>query len=291
MTHFFLLSISVLVFPEILDMRSTIFRLTHQFAPLETFVVANLLLVLTNIIPRELKTPTGTYRTDGYSLLSIPFMQEKATEELENALPRLEAVDLMQRGEYEQAREIYEHELDKSPGDNLLRHDLAIIDLNTGAYERSRQLFSELLAAKEFQQPAVKILLMNNIAWTAAVIGKEEYFQQADEFSLKAYESAPTFANYIGTRGTVLIRLNRNREGIELLKKSYKYQSIPEARAAEACFIAIGEAKEKNFKDAHKWLEKAYAESPKSELIELAKREITEIRIRHDGPLDTQTSE
>jgi hypothetical protein len=291
MTHFFFLSISILIFPEILDPRTTIYKLTHEFAPMETFVVANLLLVLTNIIPRKLKSPTGTYNTDGYSLLTLPFMKESVIEESCNALPRVEAVDLLQRGEYEKAREIYESELAKTPNDNLLIHDLAIIDLNTGAYERSRELFISLLVADEFQKSEVNILLMNNIAWTAAVIGKEEYLQQADEFSQKAFDSAPTFANFIGTRGTVLIRLNRNREGIELLKKSYKYQSTPEARAAEACFIAIGEAKENNFKDADKWLKKANDESPNLELIELAKREVEEIRIRHEGPLDTPSSE
>lgn len=283
LTHFFFLSISIFLFPEILDIRNTIFKLTHEFAPLEVFVVANLLLVLTNIVPRKLKNPHGTYKTDGYLLVTIPFIKDADLAELENALPRLEAADLLQRGEYDQAREIYERELEKNPNDNLAKHDLAIVDLNTGAYERSRQLFRQLLDAEEFQKPEVKTLLMNNIAWTAAVIGREEYLREADEFSLTVYESAPGFASYIGTRGTVLVRLNRNREGIDLLKKSYKYQSVPEARAAGACFIAIGEAKQNDFKEADKWLERAQKESPKLQLIELANREVAEIRIRYEG--------
>src|SRR5258706_5729874 len=252
-------------------------KIFTQFAPLESFLVANLFLFLLSIYPRRIKHALGTAYTDGYQLLRIPFSKKNDFDAVKLVLPRLEALEFMRNGEYSEAMKIYNAEFAKTPDDNSLRHDMAIANLQNGEYEKSRELFMELLDSEELNKPVLHNILLNNIAWVSAVVGKKEWIEQADEFSNEAYNSAPNFALFIGTRGTVLVRLGKYKDGIILLKKAFKYQSNPDSRAAEACFIAIGEANEGNMKSAQKWIDRARRESPSYHLNNISEKEINAI--------------
>lgn len=272
--HVVLLIAVFSLYPDLLDIRRLIRSYFHEIAPLETFILGNVLLFATNVLPRKVKNPLGAVRTDGYTLLTVPFWKASMLEELEAALPRLEAHDLLSRGEMARAREIYEAELQKTPDNRLLLHDMAVASLHDGDFQHAYDLFLGLLDAPEFERPEIRAALLNNLAWTAAVLWRDDVLENADRFSLEAFNFNPGHLLFKGTRGTVLVRLGRYREGIQMLKEVYKLQSQPEARAAEACFIAIGFAGLDNGTEATRWLRKARGEAPGYPLIREAEERI-----------------
>jgi tetratricopeptide (TPR) repeat protein len=230
-THIFFLAVVYVISPDSFYLGYVVPKALTGFAPIEMLNITNILLLAVNLFPHRVVKPMGEFITDGYHLLKILFTKQPSLKEYQDAVPRLEALEHMRRGEVEKAIAIYQRLLAAAPGNDLLRHDLAIANLHRGEYEQARRLFIEVFDTEEFEKPVKKILLMNNIAWVSAVLNRPEWLEQADDYSQRAYLFAPNLVNFMGTRGTVLIRLGRYKEGIDLLKKAYRYQSTNEARA------------------------------------------------------------
>lgn len=284
LTHALFLLAAYLAFPESFYLGYVLPKVFSQFAPLEAFVIANLLLLIMNLAPYTLKKAVGTYQSDGLQLLKLPFAKDEMYDEFERVVPRLEAITALHRGDFAKAVRLLEVLLEKDRNNNMVRHDLAVAKLGLGDVPDARQLFTELLDAEEFNKPELRPILLNNIAWASAVDGNKEYLEIADKCSKEALDSNPTFAIFIGTRGTVLVYLGRTAEGISLLKKSYRQHSIPESRAAAALFIALGYAMSGDRAAAQKWLEKARSNAPGYWLIPRISDEISDVL----RPLETK---
>lgn len=262
LVHVFFLIVILIVSPQSYYLGHVLPKVTSQFAPLEAFLFANLLLFLFNVVPRKIESAGASHWSDGYLLIKIPFTSDRETEELVRGLPRLEAHELIREGSYSEALRIFDRQLESYPDDALLIHDKALVQLNLGEFTRSRATFLSLLEAKEFSEKGHDVILLNNIAWLDAVIGEQDSAERANNFSNEAFSHDPTVAIFRGTRGSVLVRFGDADEGTKLLESSFKKCSDPDARAAEAVFIALGHAKQNRFKEAYKWLKTAERESP-----------------------------
>jgi tetratricopeptide (TPR) repeat protein len=253
-----------------------------HFAPLTAFIYANAFLFLGNAIPQKLSLPTGTAYTDGYQLLALPFRKSKGLDELNLVFEEMKAIKYMQQEKYDDALEIYEMLRTLKPDNFLMSMNVGHIELAKGNLDAARDTFVETLEKLEKEKPEdksyerFKYILYNNIAWTNVVYSREELLAQADDYSEKALNSSPKFAVFLGTRGAVLVRKGEIQQGIELLKRAFKYQSENAARSAEALFIGIGEAKLDNRKEALSRLEQARNLHSNHSFFPIAEKEIIE---------------
>ncbi|HVE58150.1 MAG TPA: tetratricopeptide repeat protein [Pyrinomonadaceae bacterium] len=275
LTHIIFISVFIIFNEQ--DFGSFFTSLVKRPAIFETFFLANLFLLVINAFPYKFQMPQGAYFSDGYKLFQIPFQKIEEIVALEKVHERLEAWNALRKGNHEKAFALYEKLLAENPDDMVLKHDLAIAKLKFGNYEEAREFLICTLTAKEFENPPMKMLLYNNIAWINAVIAKDSLLEEADKLSLEAYNSNPRLVNFIGTRGSVLVRLGKNVQGLELLKDAYGKMSDKRGRSENACFIAIGKAKLGAAKEAKSWLEIARKNDLDNKLIEIAEREINVI--------------
>ena len=262
--------------PDAVQPAKAIPSLFSQIQPTVAFATSNLMVLLISLYPRETRRPNGNFRTDGYNLLTIPFKKLAEFRDLEKAVRRLEAYHLLEGGKADEALVLYEELLKESPDDDVLRHDIAVANLTDGRYEEALHIFESLLSSSDFQKTQLQIVLKNNIAWVIAVLGRAELLERAEQFSREAHAFSPNLTVFSGTRGAVLIRLGRVNEGIDFLKWAYRRQSVPVNRAAEACFIALGEFKRGKRVDSKNWMERARQESPNYHLIALLEEELIE---------------
>jgi hypothetical protein len=276
--HVIFLTIAFILSPESFYLGYVLPKITSSIAPVETFVLVNVVVLLLNIIPRRIGNPIGKLYTDGYQLIVVPFLRSKQIDDLLRALPRVEARELTREGNYSGAIEIYDRELRVSADDELLAHDRAIAVLHLGKFQEAQNTLLSLVGSESFTEKESALFLKNNIAWLDAVLGDQGDLSRADEYSESAYSSAPDVPMFCGTRGSVLIRLGRCDLGINLLKRAFKVAGDPYARAAEACFLALGHEMIGSRIDADKWLETASKESPNYILNERFRHEIEALR-------------
>jgi tetratricopeptide (TPR) repeat protein len=288
-THLILLATCYLVLgPGFFRDRIFSTDLFSRLALVETFIFANAFLLLVNLFSKGSGNTAGFMYSDGYQLLKIPFLKEEEIEELRNALVGLEALDHMRAGNTERAITLYEDALKANPTSYILRHDLAIARLTQGDYEHARNEFIDLLNWRESSQIEKRILIFNNIAWTDAVLGKDEFLAEADQYSEQAIKFAPKVAGFMGTRGAVLVRTGRPDDGIRMLRTAFWQHSDRTARASVACWIAIGEAMRGSLIESSSWLEKARKESPSYYLREMAEKEVQSQLARGGLSLETR---
>ncbi len=257
-----------------------------QIAPITDFHYANAFLFFINIIPSKLNLPTGPAHTDGYRLLTIPFTKSEGLDELGLLFEELEAIECIRLEKFNEALKKYEKFQKIKPDNFLINVNMGQIQLAKGNLEIARNMFVEVLERIETEKPEKKIdeqnyerfryILYNNIAWTNIVYFREDLLEQADDYSKKALNSSPNFPAFLGTRGAVLIRKGQVKEGIELLKKAYKYHSDDSARSAELMLMGIGEAKLGNKKQSLLRLEQARKIHSNNYFFPIAEKEIIE---------------
>ena len=263
-----------------------------QIAPITDFIYANSFLLFINIIPKKLNLPTGNAHTDGYRLLTIPFIKSKGLDELGLLFDELEAIECIRLEKFDEALEKYEEFQKLKPDNFLMNLNIGQIQLAKGNLEMARSMFIDVLERIETERANEKLdekiyerfryILYNNIAWTNIVYLREDLLEQADEYSRKALSSSPKFGAFLGTRGAVLIRKGQVNEGIHYLKRAYKYHSDNSARSAELLLIGIGEAKLGNKKQALLRLEQARKIHSKNYFFPIAEKEIIEtINLTH----------
>lgn len=257
-----------------------------RFAPITDFVYANAFLFFINIIPSKVNLPTGPAHTDGYRLLTIPFIKAEGLDELNLLFEELEAIECIRLEKFDEALKKYEGFQKLKPDNFLMNVNIAQIQLAKGNLEEARKMFVDVLERIETEKPRNKIdeqnyerfryILYNNIAWTNVVYHRADLLEEADDYSRKALNSSPKFSAFLGTRGAVLIRKGQIKEGIELLKRAYKYHSDNSARSAELMLIGIGEAKLGNKKQALSKLEQARKIHSNNYFFPIAEKEIIE---------------
>lgn len=256
--------------------RTLLFPLSifSRTAPVEMFIYANLILLVSSLFPKYAGGSGGQVHSDGYQLVKIPFYTQEELEKYKMLDIGMEALEQIEAGNLDKGIAIYESGLKIDPQNYMLRHDLAFARIKQGRFEEARTEYIDLLDSKGGKQPDHRVLLLNNIAWADVLLRKDELLVEADRYSEEAILKEPKNTNYRGTRGAVLIRTGRIEEGLKMLRKAFDQHSDKSARASVACWIAIGEARVGNLDESNKWLQKAREEWPSHYLLGMTEQEI-----------------
>lgn len=257
-----------------------------RIAPVEMFIYANAFLLLSNLFTKRAEDRVGFTYGDGYQLLRIPFLKSQELEEHRISYFALEALEHIRSGRTEQAILLYENALKLNPQNQMLRHCLAVARLEQGDLEYARAELVDLLESDEGHEVERRPLLLNNIAWTNVVLGKDELLQEADDYSEEALRFAPKLTCFIGTRGAVLVMTGRIQEGLGLLKTAFRHHSERSSRSSTAVWIAIGSAQMGDLSEATKWLQRAREESPGHYLLDMAEQRVKAACPLSDVPLN-----
>jgi Zn-dependent protease len=236
--------------------------------------ISNLLLLIGSLIPRQAIGVTGLSGSDGWNLLSIPFLKDQELSARYAGYFAQEAVEAVAQGDESGARRWIDQALAQAPEQSATRNGLGYVLLELGEAEAARRVFSELVAGAADERPEARAMLMNNLAYTDAMLGHPELMDEAEAMSRAAYENAPWIPSIVGTRGAVMVSCGQLVEGIELLKQAMARQTDPRGRAADACWIAIAQARQGDREAARRSLAMARPLDPGSPILARARQAI-----------------
>jgi ribosomal protein L40E len=235
--------------------------------PLHMIVLANLLLVAINLWPRHIRTALGKIPSDGLALVTMPFLPRKKSEAILASYYLYGVTDLFGNKDHAAAQRYCEEGLKRFPENEHLLSLKGVNFLALRKFPEARECFAKLLE-RPAQDPMSRLVLLNNLAYANHLIGGAELLKEADHHSKYAMEQCPWVPLFKGTRGCVLIELNRIEEGISLLLDAMQNHEDPESKAMEACHLAIGEKKRGNFEESRRYVEMARQFDPNCTLLE-----------------------
>lgn len=249
------------------------FSFAHR--SLDALVLANLLMAALNLFPRKLSLMTGVQGTDGWHLLRVPFLKQTELTRLHVGYFVGEALLAYRGNDFKGARGWVDQALALDAHSAIARNVLGIILMADGEYPASRQTFLQLLETEDGKQPALRYILLNNVAYLNILMGDPALLPEADGYSAEALKHLPWVPPVIGTRGAVLIELGQVGEGVSLLKKSMSLHPDKQGKALNACHIALGEFRRGETIEAHKYLVTAQTLDPGCMLLPRVKAELS----------------
>ncbi|HTH50235.1 MAG TPA: site-2 protease family protein [Candidatus Limnocylindria bacterium] len=242
-------------------------------APVAVFFYANVLLLAWSLFPRGAERASATDYSDG-NLLAEAFFKKPDPELIEATRCLMEAVVLVEAGKLTEALSWLDRGLTRSSESlNLLsQRTHCLYELRRWEEAREEQL--KLLARNDLPTES-RAYLLNSIAYTDAILDREELLPEADRCSLEAMPSLGWHAGVKGTRGTVLMLLGRMDEGMPLLRESLEQTEEPEGKAENSCWLAMGYARLGELTEARKHVEEARRLAPDCILLARAEREVS----------------
>lgn len=237
------------------------------------FFIANTIVLFGNLWPKNIQTIYGNLPSDGLSLFTTINLSQSKIDERLALFYALEGGEQLIQKQWKSAKQWYEMGLNEFPNNPICLNDMAILALKTGNFNIAKVIFEKLVQYNKIEQQ-LKILIKNNLAYTYAILGKEELLVEADRLSKEVYDSAPWVSMFKGTRGVVLIELDKLNEGLAVLREAMAIEDMPENKASLACYIAIGESRKTNIRVGRKYLSEAKQLDSDCYLIPIAEREM-----------------
>ncbi len=198
---------------------------------------------LANLLPMKVRTVFGEKTpTDGYRLLTTPFLKGAKLRELSAQYFVLEGSILLQQKRTEEALAVFEEGFARHPQSAHVRLSLSAGLSMSGSFARARDVLLPLLGQAEL--PAGQLAVVrNNFAWASLMLMDPELLPAASRASQQALAAAPNVSAFKGTRGAVLVLEGELETGLELLRQARQGNTQPEHKGLNACWIAIAEAK------------------------------------------------
>jgi len=240
-----------------------------HLVPLRMFVLSNFGLLLENLWPHFIATPLGKIPFRRQTVASYPAAQEGHAAEIHAMTFALEGAECHQHGQYEAAQIWFQRGLKLYP-ENV--HLLAwqgnnLLDLRR--FNEAREAYFKILPLVE-NQPIARAILLNNIAYTNALIGGTNLLEEAERLSKEAMTVLSWMPAVRGTHGTVLAELGKTDQAIPLLREAMQNNSTAHGKALNACMLAIVEARRQNFVASQTYLDEARKLDPNCFLLDRA---------------------
>jgi Zn-dependent protease len=108
-------------------------------------------------------------------------------------------------------------------------------------------------------KPIHRLVLNNNLAWADFLANDATLLGEADALSKEALEAMPWQVTFQSTRGSVLVALGRQAEGLSLLKKAFDEEIDSRNRATIASVLAMANASTGEVAAGQEWLDRARA--------------------------------
>ncbi len=224
-----------------------------------------------NLWPRFITSPLGKLPSDGKLLLETLRPDKGKAAASHAAWFAGEAVACQEQALYEEARSWLDKGLEHYPENILLLSLQGVNFLELQELNQARDSCLKLLPRVE-NQPNVRSMVLNNLAYADALLGTADLLGEADRYSEEAMAVLSWVPAVKGTRGTVLAALGRMDEGIRLLRDSMQQADGSHGKAQNACWLAIAEAKRGNLAQAKQYLEEARKLDPKCSLLDRAQK-------------------
>jgi tetratricopeptide (TPR) repeat protein len=226
------------------------------------FIFFNLVLLIFNAIPMKAGVPFGQAGTDGLQLLRQAFLKPEEQTLQDQSYYVMEALDASSRNDTDAAQRWIEQGLGKFPEQPALRTYQGVNWMKQKKFSEARGVFLSLLPSEDSKNPYFRNLMLNNIAYADILIRDPELLPEADRYSAEAFRQLRWEPSIIGTRGAVLVEMNRLEEGIGLLKEALKKQKDAFGQAADAYHIAVGEDRRGNAEESRRYFELARKYDP-----------------------------
>jgi len=264
-------------------------RTVTSLAPVEALVLANAVVLLSNLIPRKIRPAGIELKTDGLLLLDAALGRLS----LDNAHLRYywsEAVHALKVRDYERAQKACQVGLDLYPDSTVLQDTRGVLLLETGQPAEALQLFRSMLARFEEKQGAfeekqeaeepgvaathrelIRAGLLNNLAYSTIMSATTvEDLRQAYDQSRQAFRLAPWVPWFQGTWGSALVEMGRLQEGIEQLLEATRRHTTRRGKAACLAHAAIAYSRLGDEQKASATLRKALALDPNDNMVKRA---------------------
>ncbi|HTQ49488.1 MAG TPA: site-2 protease family protein, partial [Candidatus Acidoferrales bacterium] len=244
--------------------------ITRQLLPLQIFFIANLLIVMENLWPRQIATAFGKSPSDGKQLLEALKMDPGRALKRHAAGFIWESVLCQETKQFAEAQSWLERGLKMYPDDLTLLTSFGNNLLSLARFTEAREFFLKIVPRTD-QDRFLHSILLNNIAYADALIGGRELLAEADQYSNEAMKNLSWMPSIKGTRGTVLSELGRLDEAIPLLQEATLTHEVGHNRAQNACLLAIAEARRGDLSAAQRYLEEARRQDSTCFLLERAR--------------------
>jgi hypothetical protein len=232
------------------------------------FALANFTTFVASLWPCTVQTALGPLPSDGRHLIRFLFRKNLPTPAQLHANGFLmEAALCREKRRPAEARAWLEKGIALYPQNLRLRDSYAVSLIGAEEFQAARVVMIALLADLPAKDPA-RLTLLNNIAYTDAMLDDPDLLDEADRYSAEALASLPWHPSLKNTRATVLLALNRLDEAMPLLKEGVSRPGqSPESLAECLCTLAIAEARLGAREAAERNLEEARRANPKCFLL------------------------
>jgi tetratricopeptide (TPR) repeat protein len=242
----------------------------------QLFFLTNLVVVIENPFPHNLKTSVGKVPSDGKAIWLTLFLKREAMEAQHALWFGLECMVCIEKGDFSGALSWCERGLILYPDNPELINLRGNALLECNQFELACECFLKLLSSSEGNK-LFRAFILNNVAYADALLGRDELLSEADQYSQEALASLSWVAAVKGTHGTVLVALGRYDEALPLLRESMELAETASGKAQNACFISMAEIRLGNFDESTKYLAQARQLVPNCFLIGRAEAVLNEV--------------
>jgi hypothetical protein len=262
---------------------------TSEIGISNMFVFSNILLIVTNLIPRHFNMYGLSIPNDGLRILTAPFLKEKDINGLLFADRIFKAHENFEKKEYLAAAAAYEKCIVECPDLLISRLNLSVVLLKLLNFDKAENVLMQLLHEDGIDK--YSCLIYNNLAWVNLLYYTDESLRKAADFSKIAFDLNSSSNSIIGTRGSVLIALGSINEGIELLSQITKFKKEIDPKtnnATDFLFLAYGYLTANKGDEGNKYLNRAESyytqmEPDEKYLFEFIKNRIITMKLTEQG--------
>ncbi|MEM9599030.1 MAG: site-2 protease family protein [Acidobacteriota bacterium] len=240
--------------------------------PWRALLAANVLCLVVSLLPYRTASTIGLQMTDGMQLLTIPFWKPAMVEAAVAGSYVLEAQDRLDAEDREGFERTKGAGLELFPDHPILTNLAAVGDLEYGRFDRARESFVELLEGTNSDEPLMVAMLANNIAWANVMLEEPALLEEADALSATAVDLLPWERPLLGTRGVVLVLLNRLDEGTALITRALEMESTDRRRAPGLAALGIAYARSGDPARGREYLDQARQLAPRDPSLEVLGR-------------------
>ena len=240
----------------------------------QIFFYANLVVLAVNLLPHDVSSPLGKTPSDR-KLLWQGMFGKMDPETIHAQWFLLEGVILQQQGNLAEALAWLDRGRSQFPEDLNLLNSRAHCLYEMQRWEEAREAQFVLLAREDLPT-STRSYLRNGVAYTDAILGREELLPEADQCSREAMSGLGWDAGVKGTRGTVLMLMGKMEEGMPLLRESLEQTDYAKGKAENSCWLAMGHARLGEMAEARKYLDEARRLAPDCFLLERGEQALRE---------------
>lgn len=203
----------------------------------EAFFVANFMAALSALIPYTIKIHGVRFESDGLRLIRILFGKREKLKMESNLGEYLDAMDLVEEKKYQESVLAYQELITKYGELKIDAINLSAAYMKMGDFENALSVLEEMIPRLDDETRKRYSGFINNaLAWNCLLLGRLE---EADRYSEDAFKEMGKNEFVKGTRGCVLVELEKWKEGIDLLLPNVNLKFVNSLTLSDSMYLAL----------------------------------------------------